>query len=102
MSETVSETIKLMVWLLGAVFTVCLLVVGFFVSAQNRRLDTAEDEIRRVAQMQAMRGERITVVEGQVKSLELRQQQLSVDISVMRQALVYRSLPPSEKFPENQ
>lgn len=100
MRETVSGTSTTVMWLLGAVFTVCLLVVGLLARTQDGRLTAVETEVRRVGQLQSRRGERITAVEVQLKAFESLLQQLAGESVAVRSGVNPSPSTPVPDFPE--
>ncbi len=92
------DSTKLTWWLIGALFTVILLVVGFHVTLINTRFNLIEAEQVRLRadveaeklnrrQVAAERGERITKIEGNVENLILRLSSLDSQVFRLREDL---------------
>ena len=65
-------TVKLLYWIMGAMFSVILIIGGYILNGMDSRLKENISEISSLKQNSYSRGERIAVLEARLAAFELR------------------------------
>jgi len=66
------STVKLLYWIMGAMFSVILVSGGYTLNVMSDRINTNTSELATLKQTVYIRGERIAVLESKLSSSEFR------------------------------